>query len=1633
MEPFNLTLSPVNPAENDSFDSFNNVVNYETNFGPSDQSLPLSSYNINTVEYTWTDYTYPTSTTIQTTQGGTPVRQSASPVIPYQPVWCDLHERGSPPHRSFLVHHDDSLEDSLDKRQSTDRVFVTKEQLNVLAQVTSNTAAVAKSNRRQQRFIAKTVTSPSTPIPPPGRMSSQPESGDGSQDGSDGGDDNSFETVAEALRLQWSVIGNKQLSPAGPDIVAQVVAQATGKMKMEATSPTSLVTSTPWSPSTPTTMNSAVPREPNTPSDIPSTSASHLIRIIPTEISTERGKQSSPSWFSTGTKGIETVSANTLNSASPAVVSKVAQSPTSSPSATDERQQDIKINLEPQSFPAPQNANVSQTKSLPGLSQSNHDANINGGKRDASDSVSEASYSSDMEMAKYIDNPLAAAGLQSNYELESEEFLKSLPPIKPINLDAYAAVPLLPPLPPKTSERKPKSLAKSLAKRATGSPTHKTGSKTNPKPVPTSTNTAVLEQAQPESNDPSVRVAGGATDPSHGYSGNLSNSATPPDVASSPGANTAVSEVGATNKKQMEEILKEKAKLQGQVEILTQESQTVLQERAELHAQLATLKAKLGSAGESGDKVSDANLRKEVDNLRDSRKLLEQTVLDANRLLAEKVEEIRTLQDELQLAQDASTKLQVRTQEMRDEIRSRDMNVQALKNKIAELYVEVQTSIQAKMEADTEARTARNDLASLLKAKEWYQEQLQAAHDVRAKLQRELTLLQGQGISHGAVVERLKTESARLRQQLAESQQRALRDKEMLAKHLERIQGDMMEREAAFLEIQRERKLFEDTFNSQVTTAEEEKSRLAGLQQATSDLEAQLQRAQSEATKRHDQLVQMETGQMDVMKRLAVAEEGLGEKEKALAEMEQKLIQVESQLQAVMSDLTKKDNEILTLKEEKASTEIALKSALLEKSSVDKALDILKADMGKVELSFKQMKHELSVRVAELEQAKLDKEKLQESLDCSQHELEIKTRSIDSMTRTFDGQSAAQHDMATERDALQKEVDVLRMKVQNLEFDLRQKDENLASKVENIDQLTSKVQEMEAKLTVAQESMPAEKVEQYESERENLREKIRALEEREAELGEQRETEKGHMREEVEKLRLELMDRQKAYEENLNAMDKKLKELMSDRQQLETELGIARRSEELSQIEEREAFAEEIQGLAKDLNLAKEEKSDLEQRLETVQKAKADEISNLLQKLESQSEALAALQSQQAVFQQTEAANQNLELELEKERGRVIGLSQTTTELKEHSRQLETALAQRESALEELKRSVEESHSELQQRDQALLQRVADLEAAVEKEVTVQKDLRKQMGSKIMENKRLKKQCDGAGAELEQLRQDLAESQRTATQTAADLDQLRQLHLQVKGRDEEESRQLKDLQSQLEAVSGRLEESLAKEPLLMEQIQSLEWQYAQVCRELEAARDQFKQVEERAQEEATAAKLSLQDKQSEIDSLQAELTALRQEKMHQRSQVNELRGTLQASVQHHKLTKRLNSVEANDVGVQADTGRKIVIPPLPFDLAAVEQLLQNTRVKPLESRPLDQLSDCLSSLRAEITGLQKQMDLHTSAVNSSTQSWKTVQSGVNELNEVMKTIANTIIAANTSQTLTMTAAVEREQTDIFNV
>lgn len=78
--------------------------------------------------------------------------------------------------------------------------------------------------------------------------------------------------------------------------------------------------------------------------------------------------------------------------------------------------------------------------------------------------------------------------------------------------------------------------------------------------------------------------------------------------------------------------------------------------------------------------------------------------------------------------------------------------------------------------------------------------------------------------------------------------------------------------------------------------------------------------------------------------------------------------------------------------------------------------------------------------------------------------------------------------------------------------------------------------------------------------------------------------------------------------------------------------------------------------MTNELRAEKQEKHELEKHLLTVQESKAAEIEVLQKKLYIQSETLQALQSQQTLLADLEVSNQNLELELEKERGRVLGI-----------------------------------------------------------------------------------------------------------------------------------------------------------------------------------------------------------------------------------------------------------------------------------------------------------------------------------------------------------------------------------------
>jgi len=651
-----------------------------------------------------------------------------------------------------------------------------------------------------------------------------------------------------------------------------------------------------------------------------------------------------------------------------------------------------------------------------------------------------------------------------------------------------------------------------------------------------------------------------------------------------PSANRSLHQTVDKNVKseELEAVMREKAKLEGQLEMLTEEAQTTLQERAELQAQVSSLKIKLKSLSDNNKQSEVDAMKIELDRFRSSRSILEQSLASAQKFLDEKVVESKGLQEELQISQESNDKIQSKVKELRDDIRAKEVTIQALKNKIAELYVEVQSGLQSKIETESEMRSARSDLNSLLNTKVWYQQQLQAAHEARSKLQHELTMLQGQAASQGSIIERLKTDNAKLRQQMKESQQKSLKDKEMLAKHLETIESDMMEREAAFQDIQRERTMLENSFDAKLQSVDDEKSRIQNLILSNNDLDARLEKAQTDLKKKQNQIFNLENEQIEIMKKLTLSQESLIERDNIVEESQQKLIEVEAQLSSFQKSLGVKDSEILQLKEEKAATEIALKAALEEKSSVDKALENLRGDMGKVEKSFRSMKQDLNNKSAELDKIQMEKNSLlvqvEESSKCVKME---KQKAEVTMT---ENKSQLRDELQSQKVQYEEKIRDLEYCISNLE---NLKDENVKEKdslknelcqtLEKLSQTESELKKLHQEIETLKGSGDGVASQEVMNENKVLKDSLENIEKQHnKELSRQKQKSE-KLETDLSSLQSELTDRQAVFDTNVELLSSKLREITGVKDQLETELDMAKKKYEITMLEQQDQVTSELQ------------------------------------------------------------------------------------------------------------------------------------------------------------------------------------------------------------------------------------------------------------------------------------------------------------------------------------------------------------------------------------------------------------------------------------------------------------------------
>ncbi|XP_064652848.1 golgin subfamily A member 3-like isoform X2 [Lineus longissimus] len=1065
---------------------------------------------------------------------------------------------------------------------------------------------------------------------------------------------------------------------------------------------------------------------------------------------------------------------------------------------------------------------------------------------------------------------------------------------------------------------------------------------------------------------------------------------------------------------ELDRVLREKAHLEGQIEMLKLEASSAVRERAELQAQLGALKSQLKNqlTGSSGAFKDRDILLGDIRTLKQRRDELEHNISQIKKSLDEKNTENQTLSADLDLSKSANDKLQEKIVELRGEIQMRETVIQELKTKILDINQDLQSVRQEKRQSENEIRSIQNEIGALTKTKDWYQQQLKAAQEARAQLQKELSKNQLSIMEQANQIERLKSEGSQVKLQLSETQQKALQEKELLFDNLERIQADMLEREATMHQMENQERDVEETLQQRIQRVEEEKYKLAHLVSTTGDLEQELLKTRHELEQKESQVGLLEQEHTEMLKKLTLSQEMIAQGQKDYETLEIKFVEAESRLREFKSTFSDKDQEILTLKDQKAALEVALSAANEEKRSIDEALSMLRQDMGRVESTFRDMKQEMNKKALQLEKVEKEKGNLTSELDQTREDLKLQQKSFDEFNSSISDRFVMVNELQEEKQRLETETESLKRELQTLN--------------ESLQSLSQEKSLVETELTKAEEQSTElgghlNKALEEKAILESRIESLLADQEKHAAVSQENETLKSYATElqtkaygeimryqqEVQRLTLEVDKAQNLFTENeqvhgddVAALLVKLEESVMAQQKAETEMVELNRKiaeGELASKEE-EHLRDQVQSLLEKVDLQQQKKAALEAELDNARESSREEVRLHRERITQLEQQLQ--QAEELFLQQQEAQEENrqLALDLEREKGRLAGVLQSHAALKRHTSELEGALAEKESSIVEVSARTQRELEEVARLAEMKEARMLELEGNVDKEKGNVKDFKLQAASEKLKYSKLRNQNEALKLDYEQLKKEIELSKSDYENLKKNIDSGQSGEMKYKAELDTLRTEYRICQLEVESLQRQLSQNTEKGPVIDETIRTLHWQIEQKDQEVKGLREQLSLAEERQQLEVDNVRKALQNNKEEVDKLRAELSQTRKEKFTYQAKLSELRGAVKASLKGKKGKEDGGLTPGKDESCQANEEDFSYTSAL----SIVEKILQDNSLPSYNSKPLAALETCLGSLRSEMTNLQKQIDDHTMAVFNSTQSWRQVESHVADLKNLCK-------------------------------
>uniref|UniRef100_A0A8C1BC91 Golgin A3 n=1 Tax=Cyprinus carpio carpio TaxID=630221 RepID=A0A8C1BC91_CYPCA len=980
--------------------------------------------------------------------------------------------------------------------------------------------------------------------------------------------------------------------------------------------------------------------------------------------------------------------------------------------------------------------------------------------------------------------------------------------------------------------------------------------------------------------------------------------------------------------KPMLQVLKEKMRLEGQLESVSSEANQALKEKTELQAQLATVTAQLQAQEEQtqASQEKQSTLTSEVITLRSNCSALEKAMVDLQANLEGKNASLASLGNDLQLAEEQYQRLMVKVEEMQQSLNTKDNTVSELRQLMGGLQTQLQRVQSERNALQSRLKTSQAEVDSLQQLRLWYQQQLTLAQEARVRLQGEMTNMQAGQMTQIGVMENLKMENVSLSHKLSETKHQSIKEKERIAVQLQSIEVDMLTQEAAIHQIQEAKSMVEEDLQHKLEEFEEEREHLLKLANTATTLERELDQVKLILSQKDAQVQLLQREHLELMKQLTTTQETLQTKEQALNQLEARYQELQAQLEELQTDATAKEETLQYLQNEKIVLEVALQAARAEKSELDEGAERLGEEVLVASDTLDQLRQEVHVKSTQVRGLKMKNgnlkkqaQKLKEQFMQQKVMVEAYRRDASSKDQLISELKASKKRLVAEVKDLKQEL----LKVEGEKKSSEQEQVRLQKEVERVQQqmngLEAHLQSVQTERDQLDSQLQSLQFDQSQlaavtEENENLRKRIEQMQDEARKAISEQKVRMKRIGTDLTSAQKEMKAKHKAYENAVGILSRRLQEALTAKETAEAELDKLR-----SQVSEG--------GNSQELQL--QESRNFKKRIRRL-----------------------------------EDANKKLALELEHEKGKLSGLGKSHGALREHANILEAALAKREADLVQLNLQVQAVLKRKEEEDQQMRQLVQTLQAALEKEKIKVKDLTEQVAEAKLEAAHNRRHYRAAMLELSEIKKDLQAKEeliKSLQYEAKTLAAQDEKHSEEVSHFQEE---LADAHAQLQILQKQLDDELSKQPLTNQEVEDLKWEVEQRQREIETQKQQLEMVEQCHQREMDTLQDTLQRIKVELEMVQEELNGTRKDKFMLQAKVGELRNSVKIVLQQNNQLKQdlKNGRLRKRMDLKGDSTpvTPVKIPDCPVPASLLDELLKPSAS--VNKEPLNNLHNCLKQL-----------------------------------------------------------------------